>query len=100
MMLVPWWGNDGVRVNSISPGPISDTEGMKRLAPTESMNNAVSKSVPLQRQGTKQDIAHTAMFLCSTYASYITGAVIPVDGGWSLGGASSLAANMKSLMKV
>lgn len=93
------WGKDGIRVNSISPGPISETEGMKRLAPTAEMNKAVSNSVPLKRQGTKNDIAHAAMFLSSPYASYITGIILPVDGGWSLGGASAIASNLTELIK-
>jgi len=89
------WGPDGIRVNSIVPGPIADTEGMQRLAPTPSMRNAVAESVPLGREGTKEDIAQVALFLSSSAAGYITGTVIPVDGGWSLGGVSSLSAMMK-----
>lgn len=82
------WGRDGVRINSIVPGPIAGTEGMRRLAPTPELKQQVSDSVPLRRWGTPQDIANCAMFLASPYAEYISGAVIPVDGGWSLGGAS------------
>lgn len=75
------WGEDGVRVNAIAPGPIADTEGMRRLAPSpEALANAVA-SVPLQRMGTLEDIAHMALFLSSPQAGYVTGAVIPVDGG-------------------
>lgn len=74
------WGGDGIRVNSISPGAIADTEGAKRLSvPGEEKRSA--ESVPLKRIGTKQDIAWLAMFLGSPYASYISGAVIPCDGG-------------------
>ncbi len=84
------WGASGVRINSIVPGPIAGTEGMKRLAPSAALQAKVSESVPLKRQGTPQDIAHTALFLASPLASYITGAVIPVDGGWSTGGVSTM----------
>ena len=94
------WGKEGIRVNSISPGPILDTEGMKRLAPTEEILNATTESVPLKRIGTKIDIANTAMFLSSEHASFISGTVIPVDGGWSLGGASSLTSEMKKLFQI
>ncbi len=94
------WGKDGIRVNSISPGPIAETEGMKRLAPTEEIFNATSESVPLKRIGTKSDIANTAMFLSSNHASYISGTVIPVDGGWSLGGVSALTTEMKKLFQL
>ena len=79
------WGGAGVRVNAIAPGPIADTEGMRRLAPSpEALAKAVA-SVPLQRMGTLQDVAHMALFLASPQAGYVTGAVIPVDGGAALG---------------
>ncbi len=83
-------GHQGVRCNGIIPGPIQDTEGMARLAPTEEAREACRRSVPLERMGTKRDIANCAMFLASPLASYISGAIIPVDGGWSLGGVSML----------
>ena len=81
------WGEEGVRVNSIVPGPIKDTEGMARLAPSEELISAVQQSVPLKQLGECDDIANTAMFLSSPMASYISGVVLPVDGGWSLNGA-------------
>ncbi|QKD42256.1 SDR family oxidoreductase [Alicycliphilus denitrificans] len=87
------WGEDGVRVNAIAPGPIADTEGMRRLAPSpEALANAVA-SVPLQRMGTLEDIAHMALFLSSPQAGYVTGAVIPVDGGSSLRGGRDMRAS-------
>ena len=91
------WGRDGVRVNSIVPGPIADTEGMARLAPTREIQRVVTESVPLGRQGAKEDIAAAAMFLASPAASYITGVILPVDGGWSLGGVASLGSALKSV---
>lgn len=81
-------GHQGVRCNGIIPGPIEDTEGMARLAPTEEAREACRRTVPLERLGKKRDIANCAMFLASPLADYITGAIIPVDGGWSLGGVS------------
>jgi NAD(P)-dependent dehydrogenase (short-subunit alcohol dehydrogenase family) len=91
------WGAFGVRVNSIAPGPIEDTEGMKRLAVTEQARRTVEESVPLGRFGTKREIADACLWLASSMASYVTGAVIPVDGGWSLGGTSVSSAAMKKL---
>lgn len=84
------WGPLGIRVNSISPGPIEGTEGMKRLSPTKESIEMVKESVPLGRYGTPEDIAQAAMFLSSPYASYISGVFLPVDGGWVLAGSGSV----------
>jgi len=78
------WGSDGVRVNSIAPGAVDDTEGMRRLAPTEQVRAAITGKIPLRRFGTKDEIADLALFLCSDAAGFITGAVMVCDGGQSL----------------
>ena len=80
------WGAEGVRVNSIVPGPIGGTEGIRRLAPTPEAVQRMIDSVPLQRMGRVDEIGDMALFLASPFASYVTGAIIPVDGGSSLGG--------------
>jgi NAD(P)-dependent dehydrogenase (short-subunit alcohol dehydrogenase family) len=85
------WGPQGIRVNSIMPGPIDGTEGMKRLAPTPQILELVRGSIPLQRLGTPQDIAHCALFLASPLGDFVNGAVIPVDGGQVLNGAGVLS---------
>jgi NAD(P)-dependent dehydrogenase (short-subunit alcohol dehydrogenase family) len=87
------WAADGIRVNSISPGPIADTEGMARLAPTPEATETAKKSVPLGRFGTKDECAAAAMFLSSEQAAYISGVVLPVDGAQSLLG-SNMAERM------
>lgn len=92
------WGAAGVRVNSVLPGPIEGTEGMARLAPTDELRQATLDSVPMQRYGTKQDIANCCLWLGSEAASYVNGALIPVDGGWALGGAAAMGSNMKKLL--
>ena len=74
------WGPHGIRVNAIAPGPIGDTEGMKRLVP-EPIKEKLRKRIPLGRFGLIEDIENAAVFLCSDAASYINGAVIVVDGG-------------------
>lgn len=74
------WGRYGIRVNAIAPGPIGDTEGMKRLVP-EPIKEKLKKRIPLGRFGLIEDIENAAVFLCSAAASYINGAVIVVDGG-------------------
>lgn len=91
------WGAENIRVNSIVPGPIKNTEGMARLAPTPEIVGAVKQSVPLQRLGSADDIGNAAMFLSSSMASYISGVILPVDGGWSLSGAGTV---MDSLVKM
>ncbi|QRK13345.1 SDR family oxidoreductase [Archangium violaceum] len=78
------WGGVGVRVNSITPGPIDDTEGMRRLAPGDDTRQKLTRALPLQRFGTKQDISQLALFLASDAASYITGSIMVCDGGQSL----------------
>jgi NAD(P)-dependent dehydrogenase (short-subunit alcohol dehydrogenase family) len=76
------WGAAGVRVNAISPGPIAGTEGMRRLAPQGEEGDAmVNSAVPLGRMGTPEDIAQLAMFLASSGAAYVSGAIVPCDGG-------------------
>jgi NAD(P)-dependent dehydrogenase (short-subunit alcohol dehydrogenase family) len=82
------WGGAGVRVNSISPGPIDETEGMTRLAGDAETKAKVEQRVPLQRFGTKDDIANVALFLASEAASYVTGSVYSCDGGMQLIGGS------------
>ncbi len=79
------WGRDGIRINSVAPGPIEGTEGMDRLAPTPEAKARVSASVPLGRMGTVDEIADMCLFLSSDEARYVTGAVIPVDGGSTAG---------------
>ncbi len=80
------WAGAGVRVVSIAPGPIADTEGMKRLAPGDAQKQA-KKAVPLGRFGTIDEIAAAAVYIRSAAAAYVTGTVLVVDGGNSTMGA-------------
>jgi NAD(P)-dependent dehydrogenase (short-subunit alcohol dehydrogenase family) len=80
------WGPEGVRVNSIAPGAVDDTEGMRRLAPTEEIRKQFARGIPLQRFATKDEIADLAIFLSSEAAKFITGAIVVCDGGQSLAG--------------
>lgn len=74
------WAKHGIRVVGIAPGPIGDTEGMKRLAPGKKADELASR-IPLGRLGRKEDIANAALFLVSEASSYITGETLVVDGG-------------------
>ncbi len=85
------WGPAGVRVNAISPGPIADTEGMARLAPTPEAEKAVKARIALRDYGTKTDVADTALFLSTDNARYITGTIVDCDGGAKLGDAGAEA---------
>ena len=79
------WGRQGIRVNGIAPGPIEDTEGMKRLLP-EGLKEKITRKIPLQRFGRIADIENAALFLASDAASYINGVTLVVDGGqWLMG---------------
>ena len=76
------WGQFGIRVNGIAPGPIAETEGMRRLA--GSAADKAKASVPLGRFGAIEEIAAAAVFLRSSAAAYITGTTLVVDGGQSV----------------
>ncbi|MGV9824628.1 SDR family oxidoreductase [Gordonia sp. NPDC003429] len=89
------WGPAGVRVNSIAPGPIRGTEGMARLAPTKASEDAWTQAVPLARFGSTEDIWNAVDWLTSDAASYVTGVVLSVDGGLSLGGSSAITAAIR-----
>ena len=79
------WGRHGIRVNGIAPGPIEDTEGMKRLLVPE-LREKIMRKIPLSRFGRIEDIENAALFLASDAASYINGVTLVVDGGsWLLG---------------
>lgn len=77
------WGPSGIRVNAISPGPIAGTEGMKRLS-ADGSSTETAALIPLGRLGEAGDIGNLAMFLASDAASFISGAIIPCDGGGAL----------------
>jgi NAD(P)-dependent dehydrogenase (short-subunit alcohol dehydrogenase family) len=81
------WGRYGIRCNSVAPGPIEGTEGMRRLAPgDEAFHRRFKAAIPLGRYGTVEEIGHAAVFLASPLASYITGTILVVDGGQNLAG--------------
>jgi NAD(P)-dependent dehydrogenase (short-subunit alcohol dehydrogenase family) len=82
-------GADGILVNAIAPGSIL-TEGTKQLFYAEGGKFRDSASrmlahVPLGRPGTAEEVAHAVLFLAAPEASYCTGAVLTVDGGWTAG---------------
>ncbi len=74
------WGTFGIRVCGIAPGPIADTEGMKRLAPG-GVDAKMKAAIPARRFGTIDEIAAAAVYLRSPAGAYVTGHILVVDGG-------------------
>ena len=81
------WGRYGIRVNSIAPGPIEGTEGMRRLSDPAALAQ-LARAIPLQRLGTVDDIGQLAVFLASPLASFVTGTLVVADGGQNLPGSA------------
>jgi NAD(P)-dependent dehydrogenase (short-subunit alcohol dehydrogenase family) len=81
------WGQFGIRVNAIAPGPIH-TEGTdKNLWSVADVEKAVVAQIPLGRLGDPDDVSRAALWLCSEDASWVSGAALPVDGAhWLHGG--------------
>lgn len=75
-------GSRSITVNVVAPGPV---ETDMTAALTTDQLQTITSSVPLQRMATPQEIAGVVTFLASQPAAYITGAVIPVDGGLGMG---------------
>lgn len=71
---------DNIRVNAIAPGPF---ESRMMAATLATMGDAIRAANPLKRIGTPEDVAGTAIYLASRASDYVTGAIIPVDGGTS-----------------
>jgi NAD(P)-dependent dehydrogenase (short-subunit alcohol dehydrogenase family) len=76
------WAPEGIRVNAIAPGWIA-TELTRGLVEDEGRSAAILQRTPMQRWGEPGDVAGAAVFLCSEAARFITGAILPVDGGYA-----------------
>lgn len=76
------WAADGIRVNAIAPGWI-ETPLTRPLFDDPERSRRILERTPLGRWGRPEDVAGAALFLCSPAAAFITGAVLPVDGGYS-----------------
>jgi len=75
----------GVRVNAIAPGWIESPMLRKALDGDPARSNKILSRTPMGKFGEPDDIGHAAVFLCSPAAKFITGVVLPVDGGASIG---------------
>jgi NAD(P)-dependent dehydrogenase (short-subunit alcohol dehydrogenase family) len=76
------WGPRNIRVNCICPGPV-ETPMIADLLGEDGFRSAMTSAVPLGRVASAEEIAAVAVFLATPAASYINGAILPVDGGWS-----------------
>ena len=75
------WGLYGIRLNAIAPGPFPTPGAWERLVPDPQIAEHMRRRVPLGRFGDLEELADLAAFLLSDLARYLTGAVIPLDGG-------------------
>jgi NAD(P)-dependent dehydrogenase (short-subunit alcohol dehydrogenase family) len=91
------WGPYGIRSNSIIPGFIEDTEGMRRISSEADSANFV-ENIPLRRMGMIQEIGQAAAFLSSPLAAYITGTSLWVDGGQALAGSGFFNGNSAAFL--
>lgn len=76
------WGGKGIRVNCVCPGAV-DTPMIAPALADAAVTAQFAAGCPLGRVGKPQEIARLVVFLASDAASYVNGAVIPVDGGWT-----------------
>ncbi|WP_135551108.1 SDR family NAD(P)-dependent oxidoreductase [Paenibacillus cymbidii] len=80
------WAPHGIRVNAVAPG-VSQTEMLtKAIAEGVVDTEGYLRRIPMRRFGEPKEIADACAFLCSDEATYITGEVLTVDGGWSVNG--------------
>ena len=75
------WASKGVNVNAIAPGYMA-TEMNTKLIEDSSRNAEILSRIPAKRWGTPEDVAGIAVFLASAASDYVSGAVLPVDGGY------------------
>jgi NAD(P)-dependent dehydrogenase (short-subunit alcohol dehydrogenase family) len=86
------WGDRGIRMNAIAPGPIPTEGAFSRLLPRPELEDAAKKRIPMGRFGTVEEFANLAAFLVSDASAYINGEVVTMDGGEWLQGAGEFTA--------
>jgi len=85
------WGNRGIRMNAIAPGPIPTQGAFSRVLPRPELEALALDRNPMHRFGTTEELANLAAFLISDGSSYINGEVIRMDGGEFLQGAGEFS---------
>src|SRR5579872_267805 len=91
------WGNRGIRMNAIAPGPIPTQGAFPRVLPHPGLEKLALDRNPLHRFGTVEELANLAAFLVSDNSGYINGEVIRMDGGEFLQGAGEFSSLGKVL---
>jgi NAD(P)-dependent dehydrogenase (short-subunit alcohol dehydrogenase family) len=91
------WGNRGIRMNAIAPGPIPTQGAFSRLLPRPELEELALDRNPLHRFGTVEELANLAAFLVSDGSSYINGEVVRMDGGEFLQGAGEFTSLGRAL---
>lgn len=86
------WGNRGIRMNAIAPGPIPTEGAFSRLLPRPEFEQQAKQRIPLGRFGTLEEFANLAAFLISDGSGFINGEVVTMDGGEWLQGAGEFTA--------
>ena len=85
------WGNRGIRMNAIAPGPIPTQGAFSRVLPRPELEDLALDRNPIHRFGTTEELANLAAFLVSDGSAYINGEVIRMDGGEFLQGAGEFS---------
>jgi NAD(P)-dependent dehydrogenase (short-subunit alcohol dehydrogenase family) len=80
------WAPRGVRVNAVCPGLIDTPQSRERLWPEDWMREVLLEGVPARKFGTEADVASAVLYLVAPETGYISGEVLTVDGGSSVGG--------------
>jgi len=92
------WGNRGIRMNAIAPGPIPTQGAFSRVLPRPELETVALDRNPQHRFGTVEELANLAAFLVSDGSAYINGEVIRMDGGEFLQGAGEFS-NLGRVLK-